>query len=242
MSEPRAAGAAVAISPSGSFDARYPLDDGRVAHVRFTSAADGDLSVRLPAATLTAARSRVLDLPWTWLHQVHGAEVVEVEFPGDRAGAAADAAVTTGSGAALAIHTADCAPVALVSPQGVVGAVHAGWRGIEAGVIEATVDRMRSLGAVELQAVVGPCIRVECYEFGVDDLGRLAARYGPAVRGETRQGRAALDVPAAVLAALGRAGVETVGGPPVCTACDERFFSHRARQDTGRQALLVWIG
>ena len=241
MSDPRAAGD-VLISETGSVDASFPTDDGRRAHVRFTSVADGDLSVRLPAATLDAARARVLDLPWTWLHQVHGAEVVVVEYPGDRAGTAADAAVTTCSGAALAIHTADCAPVALVAPEGVVGAVHAGWRGIEAGVIEATVDRMRSLGAREVRAVVGPCIRSECYEFGADDLEGLAARYGPEVRGETRQGRAALDVPAAVHAALGAAGVHAVSGPPVCTSCDDRFFSHRARQDTGRQALLVWLG
>jgi YfiH family protein len=241
VSEPRAAGA-VLISDTGSVDASYPMDDGRHAHVRFTSVADGDLSVRQPAAVVGAARARVLDLPWTWLHQVHGAEVVTVEYPGDRAGAAADAAVTTCSGAPLAIHTADCAPVALVAPEGIVGAVHAGWRGIEAGVIEAAVDRMRSLGAGELHAVVGPCIRSECYEFGAGDLARLAARYGPEVRAETRRGRAALDVPAAVLAALRSVGVEDVAGPPICTSCDERFFSHRARQDTGRQALLVWLG
>jgi hypothetical protein len=241
VSDPRAAGAAL-ISETGSVDVSYPMDDGRRAHVRFTSAADGDLSVHLPAALVAPTRARVLDLPWTWLDQVHGAEVVEVEYPGDRAGAAADAAVTTCSGVALAIHTADCAPVALIAREGVVGAVHAGWRSIGAGLIEATVERMRSLGAGELRAVVGPCIRSECYEFGADDLAPLAARYGPAVRAETRQGRAALDVPAAVLAALRAAGVEAVAESPVCTACDDRFFSHRARQDTGRQALLVWLG
>ncbi|HEV7759937.1 MAG TPA: polyphenol oxidase family protein [Acidimicrobiales bacterium] len=240
MPEPRGA-ASVPTSESGAVDAAYPMDDGRRAHVRFTGVAEGDLSVRLPAAVVDAARARVLDRPWTWLHQVHGAEVVHVEYPGDRAGAAADAAVTTDSGAALAIHTADCAPVALVSPEGVVGAVHAGWRGIEAGVIEATVERMRALGAGELQAVIGPCIRSECYEFGADDLALVAARYGPLVRAETSQGRAALDVPAAVRAALGAAGVATVAEVPVCTSCDTRFFSHRARQDTGRQALLVWL-
>jgi hypothetical protein len=222
-------------------DVVLATEDGRRAHVRFTCALDGDLSVRQPAAIVGAARRRVLGLPWTYLHQVHGAGVVVVEYPGDRAGADADAAVTTCSGAALAIHTADCTPVALVAREGVIGAVHAGWRGVEAGIVEATVGRMRALGATDVQALVGPCVHAECYEFGAADLARVAAAYGPQVRGETAQGRAALDMPAAVGAALAAAGVERVGHAGICTSCDDRFFSHRARQDTGRQALLVWL-
>ena len=218
-----------------------PMGDGRRAHVRFTSAADGDLSVRQPAALVGVTRTRLLPVPWTWLHQVHGPDVVLVEYPGDRAGTDADGAVTTCSGAALAIHTADCVPVALVAREGVVGAVHAGWRGLEAGVVEAAVERMHALGATGVQALIGPCIHVECYEFGADDLGRVAAAYGPQVRGETAQGRAALDMPAAVTAALRAAGVEQIEHSGICTSCDDRFFSHRARQDTGRQALLVWL-
>lgn len=238
----------VAPARPDGLDRSFALPDGRRAHVRFTGVADGDLSIRLPAPVLSANRSRNLDLPWTYLHQVHGGDVVEVEFPGDRAGSAADAAVTTSTGAALAIHTADCAPVALIGTDGpegggsVVGATHAGWRGIEAGVLEATVGRMRELGATEVRAVLGPCIHTECYEFGADDLEGLATRYGPSIRGESSRGRAALDVPAAVRAALAAAGVSHVEQVPVCTSCDDRFFSHRARQDTGRQALLVWIG
>jgi hypothetical protein len=222
-------------------DTVVPVDGGRRAHVRFTSALDGDLSVLQPDAAVSAARRRVLDLPWTWLRQVHGADVVVVEAPGDQAGVAADAAVTRCPGAPLAIHTADCTPVALVAREGVVGAVHAGWRGLAAGVIEATVERMRSLGATDVQAVVGPAIRPECYEFGTDDLDVVATAYGPQVRGTTAGGRPALDMPAGVGAALARAGVATVGQTGICTSCDDRFFSHRARQDAGRQALLVWL-
>jgi len=212
-----------------------------VARVRFTTRADGDLAVTQPDPVVAAARVRVLDRPWSWLHQVHGAAVVVVEQPGEHAGARADASVTARPGAALSVQTADCAPVALLSAEGVVGAVHAGWRGLEAGVVEAAVAAMRRKGAAALHAVLGPCIHPGCYEFGEPELGRLAARYGPAVRGRTTRGTPALDLPAAVRAALAAAGVTQVDEVPVCTACDTRFFSHRARGDTGRQAMVVWV-
>ncbi len=219
----------------------FPLAGGRTARVRFTTAADGDLAVIRPGPALDAARRALSPRAWTYLHQVHGATVVEVTRPGEWAGADADAAVTTASDTLLAVHTADCAPIALVADEGVVGAVHAGWRGLAAGVIDAAISRMRALGARSLQAVLGPSIHPVCYEFGADDLERGVARCGEVARGVTADGRPALDVPAAVRAALDRAGVRLVGGEAPCTACDERFFSHRARGDTGRQALLVWI-
>ena len=89
---------------------------------------------------------------------MHGARVVVVEGPGGAAGEAADAAVATSAGAALAVLTADCAPVALASPEGVLGVAHAGWRGLRAGVVEATVTTMRRLGATRIEAVLGPCV------------------------------------------------------------------------------------
>lgn len=226
----------------------YEMAEGRVAQVRFTTVADGDLRISRPSPELLEARAKVLDRPWSWVRQVHGATVVEVAAPGDEAGATeADALVTTTEGAVLAIHTADCAPVALVSPQGVVAAVHAGWRGLEAGVLQATLDRMRDAGARHVRAILGPCIHAECYDFG-PELERLAIRFGPGVRSQTSNGHDALDVPAAVRAAL-RPGERSAGRPTVtdlatidiCTACDERFFSHRARGDEGRQALVVHL-
>lgn len=206
------------------------------ARYRFTSRADGDLAI---AADPVEARARLSPLPWTWLRQVHGADVVTVTTPGEHAGAEADASVTTTPGALLAVGTADCAPVALLA-DGVVGAVHAGWRGIEAGVLDAAVARMRELGDGEIRAVLGPCIHAECYEFGADDLDRLAKRFGDGVRGTTTAGSAALDVPAAVRLALAERGV-AVDDVGVCTACDTRYFSHRARADEGRQVLMAWL-
>jgi YfiH family protein len=211
------------------------------ARVRFTDASDGDLRVTQPASTLQERRSRLLPLPWTWLHQVHGAEVVVVDSPGQHAGLAADAAVTGQLDAVLAIHTADCVPVALISAEGVVGAVHAGWRGLAAGTVEAGVTALRELGATVVTAVIGPCIRPECYEFGQTELDRLAERYGPEVRARTSEGTHSLDLPATVRAALARADVSEVEDVALCTACDQRFFSHRARGDVGRQAMLVWL-
>ena len=209
----------------------------------FTSRDDGDLGILQPdAAALAAARARLSPLPWTWLRQVHGAEVVVVAEAGAEAGREADAAVTAVGGAVLAVQTADCAPVALLSPQGVVGAAHAGWRGLESGVLGAAVDAMRALGAQEVSAVLGPCIHAECYEFGKVELDRLAERLGDRVVGVTSGGTPALDLPAGVRSALAQAGVEDVEVVDTCTSCDQRFFSHRARGDSGRQALMVWLG
>jgi polyphenol oxidase len=180
--------------------------------------------------------------PWTWLRQVHGADVVTVARAGEHAGAAADAAVTAVPGAALVVRTADCAPVALLSGE-VVGIAHAGWRGLEGGVVERTVEAMRALGARDITAHIGPCISAAAYEFGADELATVASRYGDGVRARTAAGRPALDVAAGVAVALERSGVALDGDlPPACTAGDATsFFSHRARAEPGRQASVVWL-
>jgi len=188
---------------------------------------------------LAARRQAVQRGPWAWLRQVHGAAVHVVDEPGGVQGAEGDALVTTRPDVVLAVFTADCAPVALSSPEGVVAVAHAGWRGVEAGVLEATTDAMRALGATRIDAALGPCIRPCCYEFGPAELERLADRLGPAVIGRTRGDRPALDLPAAVAAALGRVGVVVVHDQGDCTACSEGWYSHRARRETQRQATVV---
>jgi polyphenol oxidase len=225
----------------GAAESRFPVAGGRSARVRFTSRADGDLAATQPLPVVAAVRARVLDRPWTWLRQVHGSDVVLVERAGYGAGAEADASVTRVPGAVLAIQVADCAPLALVSAEGVVGAVHVGWRGLAAGVVPAAAEAMRAQGATELQAVLGPCIHPECYEFGAADLEALVAQFGPEVRSTTAAGTPALDLPAAVRAALHQADVHQMSQFVTCTACHEGFFSHRARGEAGRQALLVWL-
>ncbi len=175
---------------------------------------------------------------WTCLHQVHGAEVHVTGSAAPDLLPQADAAVSTQPDAVLAILTADCAPVALVGP-GVVGAVHAGWRGLAAGVVEAAVGRVAELAGRFPAAVLGPCIHPCCYEFSPGDLKLVADRLGDEVESRTRAGALALDVPAAVRIALSRAGVTEITDLEVCTACSPRYFSHRRDGRTGLQAMLV---
>ena len=130
--------------------------------------------------------------------------------------------------------------IALASREGVFAAVHAGWRGLVVGVIQEAADRLRDQGASQVFGALGPCIHAECYEFSESDLRRVAAALGDGVRSRTADGRPALDVPEAVAAALTAGGVTQVAGVEACTACGPGYFSHRARQDSGRQALVAW--
>jgi YfiH family protein len=226
-----------------SIDLRVPLADRRSARARFTERTDGDLRITLDAAQLGPRRRVVADLRWAWLHQVHGAGVVVVDDAGVvPEGVDADALVTSVGNVALAVHTADCAPVWLVDDRaGVIGVVHAGWRGLRAGVLPATVEAMGVLGADSVRATLGPCIRAECYQFAPEDLADLVDVFGPSVAAHTAAGDPAFDVAAAVRVALGRLDV-VVDDLGLCTACTgERFFSHRARSDQGRQAVVAWI-
>jgi copper oxidase (laccase) domain-containing protein len=166
--------------------------------------------------------------------------VVVVGHAGEHAGADADAAVTAARGCVLAVRTADCAPVVLLG-QRTVGVVHAGWRGLAAGVVGAAVAAMAGLGDVPTAAHLGPCIRVGCYEFDGPELDDLVARFGPSVRGTTTWGTPAMDLPAAVHAALREAAVTDVHDASGCTACDARWYSHRARGDLGRFATTAWL-
>jgi YfiH family protein len=217
----------------------------RVVRTRFTSRADGDLAVDLAPAVLDARRRAIAPTPWTWLRQVHGADVVVVTEPGEHAGAAADAAVSAVQGVTLAVHSADCAPVLLRGSGGgadVIGAAHAGWRGLHAGVLERTVAEMRRLGADDVVWQLGPCISPAAYEFGPTELELLRARLGEQVVARTSTGAPALDLRAGVRAALTAAGARPEDPDHVvdCTASDPRYFSWRARRDRGRQAGVVW--
>lgn len=225
-------------------------------HVRVSNRAHGDFAVDGPAGALARRRSALSDgRPWVWLRQVHGADVVTVTAatcrdagggPDALAGAHADALVTDLADVALAVQTADCAPLVLIDGDGstpVVAAVHAGWRGLSAGVVGSTVAACRALGAGRLTAVLGPCVHAECYAFGADELATIVARFGPTVAARTADGRPALDLPAAIDAALGELGVAPARRLGGCTACTpEQWFSHRARRETERQATIVWRG
>ncbi len=181
--------------------------------------------------------------PWTWLHQVHGAAVVVVDGSGLQAGASADAAVTSTPGCAVAVRTADCAPLVLLGSRS-VGVVHAGWRGLMAGVVAAAVDALRALGDDVVSAHLGPCIRPGCYEFAGAERESVLARFGDieaVATATTMWGTPALDVPAMVGAALAEVGVTALQDIAGCTACDRRWYSHRARGEPERFATVAWV-
>jgi polyphenol oxidase len=182
----------------------------------------------------------------TWLHQTHGNDVVVVGVPGEHRGALADAAVTNCPGAVLAIRTADCAPVLLVGNDAsakpcCVGVAHAGWKGLVNDVLGRAAEELCRLGAASIDAWLGPCIGPECYEFGETDLQQLVGVLGDSICGRTSQGTPALDMIAGVAAALHKVGISNQGLLPgwTCTACDPRRYSHRARVDLGRMALIA---
>lgn len=236
----------------------------RAEHGDFRPAEVGDADDADASSALRARRRALFDGPWAWTQQVHGAAVRTVAGHGEPTtgnGAPADALVSATAGVALSVITADCAPVLLWSSSGsVIGAAHAGWRGLQAGVLAGTVRAMRRLGgdagtegrvarrglpAVHgdgdnrVGAVLGPCIHACCYEFGTE-LDALADRFGPGVRGRTSWGSPALDLPAAVAAALAEESVSVDLSETRCTACDSGYFSYRARADARRQVALVW--
>ena len=176
------------------------------------------------------------------LSQVHGTTCVSVEGAwATGAGPRADAMTTRTPGLALGIITADCAPVLLADPaRGIVAAVHAGWRGAVAGVLEATVERMQALGAARssLRAVIGPCIAQVSYEVGEDmrcavlGVGIVAAE--PFFAPGRRPGHHQFDLPGYCTARLRGCGVEQVEALGCDTLSDpRRFFSHRRRTLAG---------
>lgn len=186
--------------------------------------------------------------PVHWLRQVHGIAVHDADAPAPDAPAVADAAITTRPGKVIAVMTADCLPVLLADARGRgVGVAHAGWRGLAAGVLEATVDAMRArLGAdAQLQAWLGPAIGPAAFEVGdevrqafcgLDVSAAQAFLPGPA------SGKWLADLYALARLRLALRGVTEVSGGGLCTVSDAtRFYSHRRDRISGRLASLVWL-
>lgn len=188
-----------------------------------------------------------------WISQVHGIAVADAASvaPGQPV-QVADASVASVPGVVCAVMTADCLPVLFAGVDGkVVGAAHAGWRGLAAGVLGETIKAMRAAGAGEITAWMGPAIGPERFEVGADVFDSFMSG---ALVGEAEQVRAAFkpcqgsggkymaDIYALARLFLARDGVTRVSGGTECTATDAgRFYSYRRDQVTGRQASLIWI-
>lgn len=172
-----------------------------------------------------------------WPHHVHGTSVLHVDGP-VADGTEADGAATARRGIVLAAMGADCAPIALANDTA-CAAIHVGWRGLADGVVAAGVAALAALGTGPVRAVVGPCICVRCYEFGAEDLARVALAAGPEVVGATADGAAAFDLAGGIRAALARAGVLDVEELGTCTAESRDHYSYRRDGVTGRQGVVV---
>ncbi|MBS0190593.1 MAG: peptidoglycan editing factor PgeF [Phycisphaerales bacterium] len=179
--------------------------------------------------------------------QVHGAAVLTVR-PGRPAHAGpgdtkADAIVTDDPARTLCIRTADCTPILLASADGkVVGAVHAGWRGVVTDVAGEAVRAMHALGVLEIRASIGPCISFQHFEVGPEVIDQFRTLPGAAWRQPAQAGsKGFVDLQATLHAQLLSAGVTQIETLPLCTyARDDLFFSHRRDKGrTGRMASII---
>lgn len=178
--------------------------------------------------------------------QVHGARAVDAGACAREPRPDADAVISGSPGVAVGVVTADCVPILVASARGdAVAAIHAGWRGLARGIVEAGIDAVRHAAAgAPLRAVVGPHIGPCCYEIDGPVIEALRAPFGAALDAALvpgRAGHALLDLGALARAALLRAGLAPGGVaalPASCTRCDaERFHSYR--RDGARAGRLV---
>lgn len=184
-----------------------------------------------------------------WIAQVHGADVVDASLV--RPGApvrTGDASIAAGAGIVCAILTADCLPVLFADLDGkVVGAAHAGWRGLAGGVLGATVAAMQAAGAGEITAWLGPAIGPDAFEVGGDVRDAFEAALpgaaADAFRGYPgREGKYLADIYLLARRMLARDGVTRVHGGERCTFSEAtQFYSYRRDRVTGRQASLIWL-
>jgi hypothetical protein len=219
------------------------------AHVLFTSRAHGNLSTQTGDGHEHGreARDTLCDqLGLDWLcasRQVHGTFVQRVRAVAGKRGEAvaidADGHATALAGVGTMVLAADCLPVALGS-DGVVAMLHAGWRGLAAGVLEEGVGALRDLGADgPIEAVVGPGAGVCCYEVG-PEVHAAFGQNGP--EAPYRDGKN-IDLRGIARERLLAAGIARVHDADACTICDEHFFSHRREgAHAGRQGGIAWLG
>jgi YfiH family protein len=229
-------------------ESRAPYDDGR---------GNGGLNLGMHVGDdpVVVLKNRlllrsVLPAEPLWLTQVHGNAVIDADALSDtdlQRVPEADAIVTATPGHVCIIQTADCLPVLFCSSDGkVVGAAHAGWRGLAAGVLENTIQQMRRKGAHEITAWLGPAIGPQKFEVGhevLDAFTTIDAGNATAFQEvQGQRGKYLADIYLLANIALQRAGVSQIAGGGLCTVTEEkRFYSYRRDDVTGRMASLIWI-
>lgn len=200
----------------------------------------GDAAAAVAANRRGLRRALALPAEPCWLRQVHGARVA-VDAAAE-AEPEADAAVSVEPGRVLALLTADCLPVVFAARSGpAVAVAHAGWRGLAAGVLEATVAALPA-PAAELVAWIGPGIGARRYQVGADVREAFAGSPGAErAFADAGPGHWRCDLVLLAAARLAAAGVGAVAASGRCTFEDPaRFYSYRRDGETGRMATLVW--
>jgi polyphenol oxidase len=179
----------------------------------------------------------------SWLAQVHGIAVADLDTVAAAGLRTADACFTRRRGCICAILTADCLPIVLTADSGeLVAAAHAGWRGLAGGVIEALLAALAPPPA-GLMAWLGPAIGPKHFEVGAEVRDALLAGDAAAAAAFTpnERGRFMADLPALARRRLAGLGIHRIFGGGECTYADaQRYFSHRRDGQTGRQATLIW--
>jgi YfiH family protein len=179
-----------------------------------------------------------------WMSQVHGTDVVAIDSPPSMP--IGDAAVATQPGRVVSVRIADCLPVLFCDRAGsCVAAAHAGWRGLAAGILEATIARMH-VAPDQLMAWMGPAIGPTAFEVGDDVRDAFVTRNEAAASAFTphpdHPGKWLGDLFALAAMRLGAAGVAAQFGGGICTVSNPgRFFSHRRDRSPARMAALIWL-
>ncbi|MDA8373228.1 MAG: polyphenol oxidase family protein [Actinomycetota bacterium] len=214
----------------------------------FTGRGDGDaLDYSNLANAVTRLTGREWSAPVARLKQIHS-DAVETVSPETAATAGpgflllgqGDAITSSSGGPAAAVFVADCAAIALYDRvMGLGAVVHAGWRGMAAGIALRAVERLRSAGCEALEAVVAPHAGPCCYEFGAVHATELERSLGLEIVSRTTSGEVSIDIFAALSAQLLGAGVDLGAGRPECTICSGKYFSYRAGDAVARQALVL---
>ncbi len=195
----------------------------------FSTAGDGDLRGNSSDRARFSRRFGISNR-WATVEQVHGAGVVEVNGPGPAG--RHDAVFTTHGGLPVAVFTADCFGVVLHA-EAAAGVAHAGWRGVEAGVVPALIEAMTGAGHAPKRAAIGPGIGPCCFEVGAEVLGRF-----PQSVSETTWGTPSVDLRAALRAQL--EGLR-IWESTDCTMCTSGHHSYRSDGTSARMAAVAWI-
>ena len=204
----------------------------------------GDEPARVEANRARLQQAAGIPGRLNWLNQVHGVAVHPVS---NEYGAApdADAACAHEVGQACIVMTADCLPVLFCDKAGTsVSAAHAGWRGLQAGVLEASIAAM-GCKPTEILAWLGPAIGPTAFEVGGEVREAFMAEQAEAEAAfvpSSNEGKWLADIYQLARLRLARAGVTAVYGGEFCTVCDsERFYSYRRDGQTGRMASIIWL-